>query len=134
MTLIAIHPDRFVHRNGEPQSFSDRWTELARSAGLTTRVVDAYAPHFFHQLDGCDGFMWRFDFGAPERQFAKRLLAAIQHVMPIAVFPSWESAWHFEDKVAQHYLLAAAGIPTPRTWVFWDREAALTFCRHATYP
>jgi glutathione synthase/RimK-type ligase-like ATP-grasp enzyme len=134
MRTIAIHPDHFVHRNGERQSFSDRWSELAAQAGIEVRAVDAYRQDIFDRLHGCDAFMWRFDFAAPERLFAKRLLAAIEQTMPLAVFPSWRTAWHFEDKVAQHYLLTAAAIPTARTWVFWDAESARAFCRDARYP
>src|SRR4051812_6226152 len=134
MRTIAIHPDHFVHRNGERQSFSDRWSELADQAGIEVRAVDAYRQDIFDRLHGCDAFMWRFDFAAPERLFAKRLLAAIEQTMPLAVFPSWRTAWHFEDKVAQHYLLTAAAIPTARTWVFWDAASARAFCRDARYP
>jgi glutathione synthase/RimK-type ligase-like ATP-grasp enzyme len=134
MRRIAIHPDHFVHRNGERQSFSDRWSELAQQGGIDVRPVDAYAQDIFDRLQGCDAFMWRFDFAAPERLFAKRLLASIQQTLPLAVFPSWRTAWHFEDKVAQHYLLTAARVPTARTWVFWDVASAHAFCRDARYP
>jgi hypothetical protein len=78
--------------------------------------------------------MWRFGYTPLPRLFAKRLLMAVEHGLGIPVFPSWQTAWHFEDKIAQHYLLRAAGIPTPATWVFWNRAAALEFCRTASYP
>jgi hypothetical protein len=39
-----------------------------------------------------------------------------------------------EDKISQYYLLQAAGIPMPRTWLFWDEESALAFVRDASYP
>ena len=44
------------------------------------------------------------------------------------------TAWHFEDKIAQYYLLTAAAIPMPATWIFWSRTAALEFCRQTSYP
>lgn len=131
---IAIHPDRFTHKNGEKQSFSARWAVRAADTGVNVRTVNVYAPDFFEQLAGCDGFMWRFGYRPRPRLFAKRLMPAIEHGLRIPVFPSFETAWHFEDKVAQSYLLRAAGFPTPATWVFWDRKAALDFCRSATYP
>jgi glutathione synthase/RimK-type ligase-like ATP-grasp enzyme len=65
--------------------------------------------------------MWRFGYSATVRLFAKRLLVAIEHGLGIPVFPSSETVWHFEDKVAQHYLLLSAGIRTPTTWMFWKR-------------
>jgi glutathione synthase/RimK-type ligase-like ATP-grasp enzyme len=131
---IAIHPDEVVHRNGEVQSFSRRWAELAAREGVAVRTVDAFTPGLARQLDGCHGFMWRFGYDPTSLDAAKRVLAAIEHGMKLPVFPSWRTAWHFEDKVAQAYLLEVAGIPTPQTWVFWRREAALEFCRTARYP
>lgn len=131
---IAIQPDHLTHRNGEVQSFSDRWIELAREAGMQSRVVNAYRADFFEQLAGTDGFMWRFGYFPLPRVFAKRLLSAVEHGLGLPVFPSWRDAWHFEDKVAQHYLLQAAGIPTPQTWVFWRARAARRFAEAAQYP
>jgi glutathione synthase/RimK-type ligase-like ATP-grasp enzyme len=132
--IVAIQPDRSPQTNGETQSFSDRWAVRAAETGVVVRAVNVYARDFFEQLDGCDGFMWRFGYSPNPRLFAKRLLPAIEHGLGIPVFPSFETVWHFEDKIAQSYLLQAAGLPTPATWVFWDRTAALDFCRSATYP
>jgi glutathione synthase/RimK-type ligase-like ATP-grasp enzyme len=133
-TRIAIHRDGVVHKNGEVQSYSDCWLEIASRSGVDVKIVDAFEPDFFDQLQGCDGFMWRFGYRPLPRLFAKRLLPAVEHGLGIPVFPSWKTAWHFEDKVGEHYLLQAAQIPTPRTWVFWHVEAALDFCEKATYP
>lgn len=131
---IAVQRDSVQHQNGVHQSFSDRWIQLATEAGIEVQIVDVYAPNLFDQLASCDGFMWRFGFLPSPRLFAKRLLPAIEHGLNIPVFPSWKSCWHFEDKVAQHYLLQAAQIPTPRTWVFWKRDHALAFLSDASYP
>src|SRR5687767_15454285 len=78
--------------------------------------------------------MWRFGFAGAAYSLGKRLLPAVEHVLGIPVFPSWSTAWHFEDKVAQSYIHRAAGIATPVTWVLWSREAALKFCDEAKYP
>jgi hypothetical protein len=131
---IAIQPDHIVQPNGVPQSYSDRWLALAADAGIQTRVVDALRPDVFDQLAGCHGFMWRFGYRPPERLIATRILASVEHVLGIPVFPSWKSAWHFEDKISQYYLLQAARIPMPKTWLFWEKDAALAFLRTASFP
>jgi glutathione synthase/RimK-type ligase-like ATP-grasp enzyme len=131
---VAIQPDQLTQKNGEKQSFSSRWAARAAETGVNVRMVDVYAPDFFAQLAGCDGFMWRFGYSPNPRLLAKRLLPAIEHGLAVPVFPSFETAWHFEDKIAQSYLMQAAGVPTPATWVFWDRASALDFCRTAKYP
>jgi hypothetical protein len=50
------------------------------------------------------------------------------------VFPDYPTSWHYDDKAAQKYLLEAAGIPIPNTWVWWTKPDALAFARSATYP
>lgn len=134
MLTIAIQPDHVVQPNGVPQSYSDRWLALAADAGIQTRVIDAWRPDVFEQLAGCDGFMWRFGYRPPERLIATRILASVEHALGIPVFPSWKSAWHFEDKISQYYLLQAAGIPMPKTWLFWEKDAALAFLSTASFP
>ncbi len=131
---IAIQPDHVVQPNGVAQSYSDRWLALAEEAGIRTRIVDAWTADVFQQLEGCDGFMWRFGYRPPERSVATRVLASVEHVLGIPVFPSWKSAWHFEDKISQYYLLQAAGLPLPKTWLFWQKDAALDFLRTASFP
>lgn len=134
MHTIAIHHDDAFLSSGRRQSFSARWSELLSDAGHRPRVVDAADPNFFEQLEGCDGFMWWHTHLPHPRHFARRILAAVHHGMGIPVFPSWETVWHFDDKVGQYFLLRTAGIPTPRTWVFWFRRDALRFCLAAAYP
>lgn len=131
--LIAINPDGEA-AEGAAQAFSRRWTTLACKMGHRTREVDLYAGDVLEQLAGCDGLMWRFGYRTRPRQLARRVLPAIEAGLGIPVFPSRETAWHFEDKLAQHYLLQAGGIATPRTWVFWHKHRAMEFAEAAEYP
>jgi glutathione synthase/RimK-type ligase-like ATP-grasp enzyme len=119
---------------GEAQSFSDRWKYLAAQAGVVVKNVDVFKPGALDAIRGCDGFMWRYGYNEPELGFAKRFLSAVEHGMGIPVYPAWKTSWHFEDKIAQSYLLEAAGIPVPKTWTFWTEADALKFCRSAQYP
>lgn len=135
MTLkIAIQPDEVIHRNGERQSYSERWMELAREYDIEAISVDVYRSDTIERIAACDAFMWRYDPAALPRLFAGRLLYAIEDGLGMPVYPSLKSRWHFEDKVGQYYFLRAAGIPTPAADVSWTREDAEGFCRRASYP
>jgi hypothetical protein len=131
---IAIQPEKQRLTSGRYQAFSDDWVEALRKAGHEPVLVDAGKPDFFEQLRGCDGFMWWFAHLPYPRNFARRVIQALQHGMGIPLFPNWETIWHFDDKISQNYLLQAAGIPTAKTWVFWFRQDAIEFCRTAQYP
>lgn len=131
---IAIQPDETKHHNGERQSYSERWMELAQNEGIEAILVDVFSEDIVDQIAKCDAFMWRFLPSAHPRLYAKRLLCAVEQGLGIPVFPSVNTAWHAEDKVGQYYLLESAGIPTPATHVFWNREQAERFCESAKYP
>src|SRR5699024_5860 len=119
---------------GWTQSYSTRWMELAPRYGVKAVPVDVFAADAIAQIASCDAFMWRFLPSAFPRLYAKRLLHAVAHGLGRPAFPSCNMFWHAEDRVAQNYLLQAAGIPTPLTYVLWNREAAEAFCDSAAYP
>jgi hypothetical protein len=132
---IAIQHDHQLLTSGRYQSFSSRASDFLKERGHEPLVVDVRDEEaLFAELDGCDGFMWWFAHLPNTRRMAQRIVTAIEHGMGIPVFPSWKNIWHFDDKVAQHYLLRAAGIPTASTWVFWQQADALRFVESASYP
>ena len=116
------------------ESYSDRWIDAARKQGHEVKIVDVWRSDVLDQLRDCDGFMWRFLHPIFYRRLAHRLLPAIEKQLGLLVFPDWRTAWHYDDKISQFYLLTAAGIPVPKTWVFWSFDDACEFARTAQYP
>jgi glutathione synthase/RimK-type ligase-like ATP-grasp enzyme len=54
--------------------------------------------------------------------------------MGLHVYPNNASCWHFDDKVAQKYLLEAVGAPLVPSYVFYDKASALEWIGGATFP
>jgi glutathione synthase/RimK-type ligase-like ATP-grasp enzyme len=131
---LGIHPDHVQHANGELQSFSDRWGDLARARGFSVLQVSSQSACFLQDLARCDGFMWRIGYSTSDIHRGKLLISALEHVTDMRVFPSSRTLWHFEDKIAQLYLMVLAGLPTARTQVFWNAADALAYCASASYP
>lgn len=131
---IAIQPDEVIHPNGERQSFSARWAELAPDHDVEAVPVNAFSRDAIAQISACNAFMWRCPSSAHPRVYAQRLLYAIEAGLNIPVFPSLKSSWYYEDKLAQYYFFSAVGIPTPDTKIFWTRHQAEQFSDTADYP
>jgi glutathione synthase/RimK-type ligase-like ATP-grasp enzyme len=134
MAIVAVQPDDQLLTSGRYQSFSKPWAERLVELGHQVRMVDLFQPDPLEQLSGCDGLMWWFAHLPFPRNFATRLVAALNHGRGFPTFPNYRTCWHFDDKVGQYYLLQAAGLPMPRTWVFWRREDAEAFCEEARFP
>jgi len=111
MALVAVQSDYQLLTSGRYQSFSQRWIERLPALGHEAREVDLFLPDPLDQLAGCDGLMWWFAHRPFPRNFATRLVAALHHAQRFPTFPNHRTCWHFDDKVAQHYLLRAARLP-----------------------
>jgi glutathione synthase/RimK-type ligase-like ATP-grasp enzyme len=128
--IIAVQPDNY----GLNDASSPIWTQVLLELGHEVREINVRLPNIIDQLRGCDGFMWRFSHHPEIRQIARRLLPVIEEQLGIAVYPDRKTSWHYDDKIAQTYLLEAVGLPTPKTWVWFDAEAAAAWARSAKYP
>src|SRR5690554_4722377 len=123
---IAIH-----HREG---SFSDRWIAYCQQEGIDYKIVNCYDSNIIEQLKDCDALMWHHHQSVFKDVItAKKILFSLEHA-GIKVFPDFHTAWHFDDKVAQKYLLEAIDAPLVPSYVFYDKKEALDWATTTTYP
>ncbi|MDH6305587.1 glutathione synthase/RimK-type ligase-like ATP-grasp enzyme [Parabacteroides sp. PH5-13] len=123
---IAIH-----HKEG---SFSESWIKYCKLNNIQYILVDPFQDDIIMQLQDCDIFMWHYHHAEfTDRLVAKQLLCALEH-SGIIVFPNFYTSWHFDDKVAQKYLLESLGMPVVNSYVFYNKEKAMNWVRNTTYP
>lgn len=123
---IAIH-----HR---PGSFSDRWISYCEKKSISYKIVNAFDSEIVGQLSDCDALMWHHHHSVyKDVVAAKKILFALEHA-GIKVFPDFKTGWHFDDKVAQKYLLEAIGAPLVPSYVFYSKQEALDWAKIATFP
>ena len=123
---LAIH-----HR---PGSFSERWIAYCDEQGIEYKIVNCYDSNIIEQLKDCDALMWQHNqSNVKDVLTAKRILFALEHTGFIT-FPDFKSGWHYDDKVAQKYLLEALGAPMVPSYVFYDKEEALNWINITTFP
>jgi len=127
--LIAIQRDRYYSDN-----VAALWADCLQARGVDVRWVDLTGHDFLGQLQGCDGLMWHRRHKSQDRLESQRILYSIEHYLGLPVFPPHNISWHYDEKLSQYYLLQAAGVSTPKTWVFWEEEMALEWARETDYP
>jgi glutathione synthase/RimK-type ligase-like ATP-grasp enzyme len=115
-------------------SFSDRWIAYCNEIGISYKLVDCYDNDIIHQLSDCDALMWHFShFSLRDFLFAKQLIFSVETAGK-KVFPDSRTAWHFDDKLGQKYLMEAIGAPLVPTWVFYDKLKALKWANQTAFP
>lgn len=123
---IAIH-----HRSG---SFSESWIEYCNKNDIEYKIVNAYANDIIKQIEDCDIFLWHHsNYDYRDAIFAKQLLYSIKN-KGLKVFPDFNTNWHFDDKVAQKYLLESINAPLVPSYVFYTKEEAMAWVRSIKLP
>lgn len=124
--MIAIHDKN--------EGFSSDWISYCEEKGIAYKRVNCYDNNIIGELSDCSALMWHFHHASSkDLLFAKQLIFALQHSGKV-VFPDFHTAWHFDDKLGQRYLLEALNIPTVTSYVFYDKTSALQWCKQAEYP
>jgi hypothetical protein len=123
-----------IHNNKSTDLFHFRWIEYCDKNDIPYKLVNCYDNNIIHQLKGCSALMWHYHQASPtDIVMAKSLLFSLEQ-SGTKVFPDFNTAWHFDDKVAQKYLLEALETDLVPTWVFYDKKTASQWIEMATFP
>jgi glutathione synthase/RimK-type ligase-like ATP-grasp enzyme len=124
--IIGIH-----ERKG---SFSDRWVEYCQQHKIQFKLLNCLRSEIIQQCAGLDALLWHWTLNDQRELLCARQIAAAFKESGPAMFPNFETCWHYDDKIAQKYLLEAIGAPLIPTWVFTDRGHAQEWIDSATWP
>ncbi len=124
--MIGIH-----QRAG---SFSDRWTHYCVEKGIPFKPVDCLATDVMRQCCHLEAVLWHWANSSPRDQLVARQIIAALEAHGLIVFPDTATCWHYDDKVAQKYLLEAVKAPLIPTWVLSDRREAMTWVANTHWP
>lgn len=124
--MIAIHD--------KPGSFSDRWIEYCRENGIDYRIVNCFSTDIMTQLRGCSALMWEWENLAQADVLAGERVTRSAEAMGLRVFPDSATCWHYDDKVAQKYLLEAVGAEMVPSYAFYSLESALEWVERTDFP
>jgi glutathione synthase/RimK-type ligase-like ATP-grasp enzyme len=123
---LAIH-----HNEG---SFSTRWMSYCDEYRIPYRLVNCTDSDIVKQLASTDGLLWHWNHHDPSQQLMARQVIKSVEAMGTVVFPNTATCWHFDDKVAQKYLLEAIGAPLVPTYVSYNLDEAIEWIDTAVFP
>src|SRR5690554_5150580 len=121
-----------IHKS--TSGFHPRWIEYCQINNIKHKIVNCYSNNIIEQLEDCDALFWHFSqSNAKDIVVAKQILFALEHT-GFKVFPNFNTAWHFDDKVAQKYLLESIKAPMVKSYAFYDKKEALNWANQTDFP
>jgi glutathione synthase/RimK-type ligase-like ATP-grasp enzyme len=130
---IAIHKHdkTYVHSTG----WTEPWIAYCENHNLKYEVVNCYDANIIEKLKNFDYLLWHFsNIKLQDMLFARSILYSAKK-MGLKVFPDFNTAWHFDDKISETYLLKSVDAPQPKSWVFYSRDECMSWLKiEAHYP
>jgi glutathione synthase/RimK-type ligase-like ATP-grasp enzyme len=130
---IAINKnDKIFHHSG---SWNNPWIEYCQKNGVSFEIIDCYQPDIINKLANFNCLLWHMNnYVLQDMMIGRSILFAAKN-MGLKIFPDYNTAWHFDDKIAETYLLLAAGAPIPNSWMFYLLEDCVRWLKNeAQYP
>lgn len=104
-------------------SWSNVWLDYCSEKGVNHELVDWRELDAFDRLAKHDIVLWHYShYSRDEMLFARSILAALK-ASGCRIYPDFGDADHFDDKIAQSYLLKALGLGTPQNYPLHSEEA-----------
>lgn len=117
------------------EKYANSWIEYCKSKDIPYVIVSLYDDHLMKMIEDVTHFLAVPTLGDRNTcEYAKSILHCLGQ-RGIKVFPNYESFWHYDDKVAQKYLLESIDAPLVKSHVFYDRRKAMEWVENETsYP
>jgi glutathione synthase/RimK-type ligase-like ATP-grasp enzyme len=130
--LVGIYEHK--DPNGKDLAAHRAYDKILAHNGITSVRLRIDQPDFWEQISGLSLFIMRFQQLDNDLQQALDILPVVEKDYGIPCFPNHATAWHYDDKVKQAFLLKAHGFPMTESWVFYEKQAALEWAKRADYP
>ncbi len=98
------------------------WEEYCKQNGIDYELIDLFSCDAIKELSHFDVLLWHFGQYRHAEMLEARSILYSAKKMGLKVFPDFNDAWHFDDKVAEMYILKAVGAPIPKSNVYYDKD------------
>lgn len=130
---VAIHENTEIFDHST--SWSHPWAAYCEKNNIDFEMINCYESGIIDKLKNYDCLLWHFsNYVLQDMLFARSILTAAKQ-LGLKVFPDVNTAWHFDDKIAETYLLQAAGALLPASWIFYSKSECANWLKtEAKYP
>lgn len=114
--LVNHDPNKPIHS----ASWTIGWVNFCKENGIEVDMLDLLQTDAIAVLKDYDVLLWHFGNYRYHEMLEARSILYSAKKMGMDVFPDFSEAWHFDDKVAEMYVLQAINAPIPKSQVFYD--------------
>ena len=113
---------------------SRKYVNAARDMKVDYKLVDCTSSDIMKQLEKVDALIYHWTQDSYiDKRVAFHIIRSAE-LMGKKVYPNSNTCWMFDDKIAEKYLLEAAGAPCVESKVFFNKISASKWISRQKYP
>jgi len=118
---ILLNESDTVHST----NWSFEWVKYCEINDILYEIIDPYERGVIGKLAHYEIILWHYsNYLFTDLLIAKNILFSLELSGKI-VFPSIRDCWHFDDKLAETYLLESINAPIPASYYFYEKNKVL---------
>lgn len=115
-------------------NWSIPWVEYCKENTLDHEIINPYENGVIKKLMEFDIILWHYsNYSFKDMLMAKNILFTMEEHGK-KVFPSFKDAWHFDDKLAETYLLESINAPIPKSYYYYDSKSLEADINNLSFP
>ena len=125
-----------IYRDGNNKlsPVSQKFQSILSANKIETVLLSADDEDFWQLVKTIDLFIYRRGVRDDHTQIAENIIPIIETHMKIKCLPDLASSWSYDNKIRQYYLSIEKQLPMIKSWIFWDKEKAISFINCSDYP
>lgn len=122
----------YIHESISP--YVDKYKVILDTNKIDYEVINSHDHDFWEKIKKANLYIYYPLMGVGDLLRQRNLISVIDHELKVPCFPNWRTSWHYDDKIAEVFLLKSQGYPLADSWVFWDKDKAIDWARNTDYP
>lgn len=111
------------------------FTDYLKKNGIPYESIDCYSSDIISKLSDYSGIFWWYSHYVVADKTEAQHILDIASKMGLKVYPDHNTAWHFDDKIAEMYAFQSVNAPIPKSWVFYRQKECEEWLKNeAAYP
>lgn len=120
-----------IHKNDKIFNHStlwhDEWIKFCKRENIEYEVIDCYSLNLIEISKKFDIVLWHLsNYALQDMNFGRNIIKCLE-TLGVRVFPNSNALFHFDDKVAESFVLETIGAPIPKYWTFFTKENLINF-------
>lgn len=128
--LVGIH----INHKKSLTPFSKGYIDILEYNNIDFEIMDIQDDQFWEKFERLDAFIFQVGHTSDMLQIADSFMPIIYNYINIPVFPNFNTLWHFDNKIKQHYLANYFNLKFVDSKVFWDKKLAINWIKETNFP